>query len=1372
MMAALAGETINTWFDLGLFIDRIKEDSPAHRDTPAEDFHTFMTNVNKGVGFITFYYAIDGVTMEVLKYAEVIKRISPKANCHFMAGRIEDACEHLFPPKCKFSVFDEIDGFDKWAHYDSLFSTRLERGAPEYNQLIVDFWAQTLRITEQLHTYIRKHKINLLYLINVNSNPGNVTLALSTMLISRYMGIPVVSNNHDFYWEGGSPRNDGGPRDHFFTNYHLGEVFSLVETLFPWESRRWLSVNINTNQSRELIGTFGHNVMNVAEIGTAVDTKIYTSASKRRSIEVFFQLSRILSGYKPTLNVTPIDSVLKKGLSQSDITGPLLLGASEMKDLDFISTNLILLQPTRIVGRKSIEINFDLIENLFKCEKFSAYFELNPGLTITLMVTGPIADGHFKYFVSLLKKFKTTLKTLPKTVRNRVHLAFLFSEFDKSRFTSKLDWPLEMSDLYGIASMVCLPSETEGRGLPIIESAASGVPILCRRYFPENVYAEVIGEHLHKDQRLKVCEFKGTTLSDEVVDQVIRYLMHPQDYNPVAIHNRKVVMSRFSLEALQRDMEGMLHTLFEQFQPRHEARHAAETALADFNDWMSAPPKAVKDVLNTRNRQYLAGTHQLSFMILLKSLIDPSFFRVEEQLMRGEAMAFAKFLVDSCTKDQLPCLETQRFFYNSVDELFRIRKDSELPIRIDHAMAYRHRNRNDYPYQDLTPHELSTIIHMLFQRIVAPLPRDYTERFAPHHTTDWHMMLNQLCGTARIGIDHREELFEYMHENIPMIVVLGRVIQYELDLFVLQPVRARLKLAIYDELTEAKVIEAKKILSPIYIFQHKTGLGPAISANQLKTFLRKSKNAELNLLFKHGIAKVVPTDQMGPGIDARQLGKKALKRLAEVKAMDGIMIALNDQALMTTDVMDINRFHIGDVTKEITSHMLDVPIGHSFIQWVPPGLRFCLSYPVPVQTGKSFSETLKGPLFNELCRKIGRDKVLKALTEDAEERSSPIADVLKRLDAALNTSRDKKAKSVSYRAINGVYSDGLPWSGVMAEVSGTLQYQIVSSNKGTQTVLEFVEDFNKGRRKKAQLSWNGGYILNPELVGKLGIPETYIGSPLGLIVSAGEVLCPPLFNKPSLVVKENGDMSIERISCAPGITVSQNGQQICFAADGYNAAKPYDSPAFYDLSYSGNLPQGKRAIVTLAGNTIKDIRHVSASEEVAILPVGLTLSLASSDLPKKWTVDGNVHITMPQLDWVAHAIEAGPMLVDAGELAIDMAVEHWTHPNSIRTQAARLDYLDMRGPKIAAGINADGKLSVLAVNGRIRESVGATHIDMAEIMKAQGMVQAMGFDPGGSATLVVGKSTVNISPYNKDYQDDIYALAPQPRAVSNVVIGF
>ena len=52
------------------------------------------------------------------------------------------------------------------------------------------------------------------------------------------------------------------------------------------------------------------------------------------------------------------------------------------------------------------------------------------------------------------------------------------------------------------------------------------------------------------------------------------------------------------------------------------------------------------------------------------------------------------------------------------------------------------------------------------------------------------------------------------------------------------------------------------------------------------------------------------------------------------------------------------------------------------------------------------------------------------------------------------------------------------------------------------------------------------------------------------------------------------------------------------------------------------------------------------------------------------------------------------------------------------------------------------------------------------------MVEAMGFDPGGSSTLVAGGTTRNISPYNHEYEKNIYSLPPEPRAVSNAVIGY
>ncbi len=79
---------------------------------------------------------------------------------------------------------------------------------------------------------------------------------------------------------------------------------------------------------------------------------------------------------------------------------------------------------------------------------------------------------------------------------------------------------------------------------------------------------------------------------------------------------------------------------------------------------------------------------------------------------------------------------------------------------------------------------------------------------------------------------------------------------------------------------------------------------------------------------------------------------------------------------------------------------------------------------------------------------------------------------------------------------------------------------------------------------------------------------------------------------------------------------------------------------------------------------------------------------------------------------------------------------------------------------------------VLVVNGRIRESVGATHIDMMDILLKYGAEKAMGFDPGGSATLVVKGKALNVSPYNIDYEKNNYALPGQPRFVANAILGW
>ena len=88
--------------------------------------------------------------------------------------------------------------------------------------------------------------------------------------------------------------------------------------------------------------------------------------------------------------------------------------------------------------------------------------------------------------------------------------------------------------------------------------------------------------------------------------------------------------------------------------------------------------------------------------------------------------------------------------------------------------------------------------------------------------------------------------------------------------------------------------------------------------------------------------------------------------------------------------------------------------------------------------------------------------------------------------------------------------------------------------------------------KKARIAWNGGYILNPELVGKLGLPETYIGSPLGLLMVDHDVKCPPLFNKPAFLIYENGRLDIQRVTSKNGFSISFENESMTFSAKQYN----------------------------------------------------------------------------------------------------------------------------------------------------------------------------------------------------------------------------
>jgi len=1376
MMSQLKSETINTWFDLGLFLDRFKENRPVPSTTFHGKYKDYVESVAKNaMAICTFEYGTDGVSQEISKYTRVFKSIFKGVQIHYIGGKFSPKGEHLIPEDVKRFKPNGFESFDDWKLYKHFFFKKLERGGKKYNDLIIDFWKEVLYITETLGTYIDNENIKLLYLVNTNSNPGNISFALSAVFISEYLGIPVINNNHDFYWEGGHSKIEQkvkgfkpGPRDHFFKNYHLGEVFSIIEMLYPWESRSWLSLNINHRQCSNLINDEGHNPANVVQIGTAVDDKKYQfNRDKKRTNQIFKQLNSLFSHNKGHVSVQPISKLLATPEFNKDDLQPFITGVNGRTKYTIDSNSIILLQPTRIITRKRIEVTFTLLYKLFKDEEFYEFFDSNDDLNILLIISGPIATGHLDYFNEILKRYEKLIKDVDTSYRHKIFLGFLFHEFDKLTYKKRFKRPIGIGDLFSIAKLIVLPSETEGRGLPIIEAAACGIPIFCRRYQPEEVYSHVIGEHLRPELRLKNIDFKDPQLNKNIVESVKQYLFSPISFAINREHNRYVIEKRYSFEALTDELEHIIYKLYLQIQSNHKAMDRAKKAFRKYETHLENNKVYTKDIMNTSNRQYLAGYGQMAFMVFLKSLIDPSYFRVEEKRIRGMAMQFAEELVDGNSNPSPMPIEIKHKFYNSVVSLFHLR-EGEIPVRMDHSFAYRHRNKIKYSYREYTPQELTGVINILFEKHISS-PAVINKMNSKTIHDDWQKNIFSLLNHSEIGINHIEDLEKKISSNIPLAYFPGRQIELELELFVLEPARLRLGLKRDEKITIRNITGRK--LEPIYIIPKIEPLGRSVTAGVLKSHICYRKNEELKLLFEHEMCKIVGSKQHSVGIHFYEIGQKAIHTLKKIKDANGFIITLGDHDAMMTDIVDLERFHIGIVKHILTSEIMGIPIGNAYVQRVPAGQRFTLSYPTPVQDGKSFSQELQGLKYKRICSKYGEDKVLNILKKDAEKNGTPLTVLLN----TLGKPKEKKTV-ISYTSLNGLYDDGLPWSGIMAKIRFSIsdkswRFNVVTATDRPKLVTEFMKEFVNSTKLNARVAWNGGYILNPELVGKLGIPERFIGSPLGLIISNGKVLSPPLYSKPAFLVNSNGRLEIKRVKCSKGLIITNDDSKITLGSEVYNLSEPNDDPCFYDMLYQNQaIPGNGRILVRMAGNIIKDIIATDKGQDIPVLPVGLTLSFPQNKFPISWKENTTLDIRMIGWPGYESAIEAGPQYLNNGKVCIDMEIEGWKTLNSIRTQAARLDYLDSRGPKIAIGLDKNSNLLIITINGRIRESVGATHHDIANIMKSQGISYAMGFDPGGSSTLVVDGKTLNISPYNHRYEENVYSLPPEPRAVANAVL--
>lgn len=175
MIKKLKNYDPKNWTDISLSLADIKENAP-----PIEQFRRdeFFEKVRTGVAFWTFDLGIDGVSIEISKYAQCLYDIlsdEKKAVIHYVSGDFHPQADNIIKPEWKKHRISGANGWSKWDRgiwFEKLFYQDMKENSKISHKMTVEIWNQAVDLTKKLGTYIAENEISLLIPVNVNSNPG------------------------------------------------------------------------------------------------------------------------------------------------------------------------------------------------------------------------------------------------------------------------------------------------------------------------------------------------------------------------------------------------------------------------------------------------------------------------------------------------------------------------------------------------------------------------------------------------------------------------------------------------------------------------------------------------------------------------------------------------------------------------------------------------------------------------------------------------------------------------------------------------------------------------------------------------------------------------------------------------------------------------------------------------------------------------------------------------------------------------------------------------------------------------------------------------------------------------------------------------
>ncbi len=337
--------------------------------------------------------------------------------------------------------------------------------------LLDDIAHRARQLEEPIRRFLYQYDIHYLIIQNVFAIPMQLPLALALTNILRETGLPALAHNHDFYWE----------RERFLTN----NIPDFLDTYFPPDLPNLQHATINSLAQAAL--------------------------KKRRGL----------------------DSILIPNVFDFDTPPPGIdaENADFRAEIGLTQEDLLILQPTRVIPRKRIELAIELLARLD-----------NP--RACLVIPHQAGDEGTAYLEQLKAQAQSCGVRLLH-VADRIAERRGWDENGRKQYT--------LWDVYPHANFVTYPSIIEGFGNALIETVYFRLPALVNRY---PVYVADIAplgfDFIEIDNQI----------TDETVNQVQYWLTHPERVQQATTKNYALGRQHFSYQTLHALLEQVISNKF------------------------------------------------------------------------------------------------------------------------------------------------------------------------------------------------------------------------------------------------------------------------------------------------------------------------------------------------------------------------------------------------------------------------------------------------------------------------------------------------------------------------------------------------------------------------------------------------------------------------------------------------------------------------------------------------------------------------------------------------------------------------------------------------------------------------------------------